>query len=254
MWCQLAKSCPQPKPTPWHTLAVLLAVPLLAALATAAADAQQPRAVITGPREARCGALVVLDATASEGLGRLWVLAAAPEETTFLPVDSSTKCLFASPVAGRYEFVLIVSGTNANGGPAAEIARHSVTLRGSTPPPPPPPDEPTDPTQPPETMGAATLIVLRINQDLTADQAATLTKLRTWSDARPNQVSQLEFSPEDTDARVAQYVAKLPAGQDLPYVFLVRQRRDGRGAVILWKGPLPNQPADLQTRIEALQP
>jgi hypothetical protein len=109
---------------------------LLCVAATAAA--QQPKAVITGPKEARCGALVVLDATSSEGVGRLWLLAVSPEETSFLPVESSTKCLFASPVQGRYEFVLIVSGVNANGGPAADMARHVVTLTGGVSPPDPP--------------------------------------------------------------------------------------------------------------------
>jgi hypothetical protein len=117
---------------------------LLCVAVAVTASAQQPKAVITGPKEARCGALVVLDATASEGVGRLWLLAVAPEETSFLPVESSTKCLFASPVAGRYEFVLIVAGTNANGGPMAEIARHTITLTGGANPPTPP--DPPGPT------------------------------------------------------------------------------------------------------------
>lgn len=113
------------------------------AMLLTAADGQMPRAIVTGPKEARCGALVVLDASASEGVGRLWLLAVAPEETSFLPVEAATKCIFASPTPGRYEFVLIVAGTNVNGGPAAEMARHTVTLSGGTipPPPPPPPDD-----------------------------------------------------------------------------------------------------------------
>lgn len=48
---------------------VVLAFALLAA--SALAQAQQPRALTTGQKEARCGALIVLDATASEGVGRL---------------------------------------------------------------------------------------------------------------------------------------------------------------------------------------
>lgn len=114
-------------------------------LSSLSALAQQPKAVITGPKEARCGALVVLDATESQGLGRLWLLAVSPEETSFLPVESGCKCIFASPTAGRYEFVVVVSGTNANGGPAAEIARHTITLTGGQPPPPPPPPDDPNP-------------------------------------------------------------------------------------------------------------
>lgn len=109
--------------------------------------AETPKAVITGPKEARCGALVVLDATESVGTSRLWLLAVSPDETSFLPVESGQKCIFASPVAGRYQFVLVVAGTNTNGGAAAEMATHTVQLTGITPPPTPPPD-PTDPPLP----------------------------------------------------------------------------------------------------------
>ena len=77
-------------------------LPLLAALflVSAVALAQPPRAIITGPKEARCGSLIVLDATESVGTGRLWLLAVAPEETSFLPVEAGLKCIFASPTAG----------------------------------------------------------------------------------------------------------------------------------------------------------
>lgn len=113
--------------------------------------AQTPKAVITGPKEARCGALVVLDSSESTGMGRLWLLAAAPEETSYLPVEQAAKCIMASPTPGAYRFVLIVSGTTAAGGPAADMATHTVVLRGADVPPPPPPDDPTDPTKPPPT-------------------------------------------------------------------------------------------------------
>lgn len=109
--------------------------------------AETPKAVITGPKDARCGSLVVLDATESVGTSRLWLLAVSPDETSFLPVESGLKCIFASPVAGRYQFVLVVAGTNTNGGAAAEMATHTVQLTGITPPPTPPPD-PTDPPLP----------------------------------------------------------------------------------------------------------
>ena len=130
-----------------RTLAILGVLPIV--LACALAAAQTPKAVITGPKEARCGALVVLDASESTGMGRLWLLAASPEETSFLPVEQALKCSMASPTPGAYRFVLIVSGTTAAGGPAADMATHTVVLRGADVPPPPPPDDPTDPTKPP---------------------------------------------------------------------------------------------------------
>ena len=97
-----------------------------------------PKAVVTGPKEARPGSLVVLDASESQGLGRLWVLASAPEETSFLPVDGGLKCIFASPTSGKYVFILVVSGTNVNGGPAVDMVQHVVTLFAANPPPAPP--------------------------------------------------------------------------------------------------------------------
>jgi hypothetical protein len=96
---------------------------------------QTPRAVITGPKEQRPGSLVVLDATESQGLGRVWLLAISPEPTSFLPVEAGLKVIFASPTPGDYTFVLVVSGTNANGGPMADMATHTVTLLGPRPPP-----------------------------------------------------------------------------------------------------------------------
>jgi len=124
-----------------------------------------PKAVITGPKDARCGSLVVLDATESTGSGRLWMLAVSPEETSFLPVESGLKCIFASPVAGAYRFVLIVAGTNSNGGPAVDMATHTVVLRSPDGPPVPPPPPTTNPYPAPsaetrETLGAVLAVEL----------------------------------------------------------------------------------------------
>lgn len=231
------------------------AVPLVLAavfLLPFTAFAQAPRAVVTGPKESRCGSLIVLDASESTGTGRMWLLAVSPEETSFLPVESGLKCIFASPVAGTYRFVLVVAGTNANGGPAADMATHTVTLRGGTIPPPiPPPVTPPpgpDPTTPPETTGVAYLVIVRRNEELTADQAAELLKLRQWSDSQPEKVSQLEVTPEagGEDSRLAGYVAK--AGP-LPWVVLSRSRKDGKGAAVLWSGALGTA-AELQAKVE----
>ena len=80
-------------------------------------------------------------------------------------------------------------------------------------------------------------MIVRRNEELTADQAAELLKLRTWSDSQPEKVSQLEVTPEagGEDERLAGYVAK--AGP-LPWVVLSRSRKDGKGAAVLWSGAL----------------
>jgi hypothetical protein len=147
----------------------LFRLPLAAAFffVSAIALAQPPRATITGPRESRPGALVVLDASESVGTGRLWLLAVSPEETSFLPVEQGLKCIFASPTPGKYTFVLVVSGTNANGGAAADMATHSVVLTGGTVPTDPtlPPD---DPSQPPDPNRKPTRVTFVWEKDLGA--------------------------------------------------------------------------------------
>ena len=212
---------------------------------------QVPKAIVTGPKESRCGSLIVLDASESVGSSRLWLLAVSPEETSFLPVESGLKCIFASPVSGTYRFVLVVAGTNANGGAVADMTTHTVTLSGGTVTPPPidlPVIPPTDPTVPPSaTTGVAYLVIIRRNEELTADQAAELLKLRTWSDSQPEKVSQLEITPEagSDDDRLAGYVAK--AGP-LPWVVLSRSRKDGQGAAVLWSGALGTA-TELQAKV-----
>lgn len=207
-------------------------------LATSCVFAQQPKAIITGPKESRCGSLVVLDASESTGTGRLWLLAVSPEETSFLAVESGLKCIFASPTPGSYRFVLVVAGVNSNGGPAADMATHSVVLRGPVVPPPGPPSPDDPPVPPGPTTGAVAIVVIRDAADLTVDEAETLSKLRTWSDANQATVTHLEFSPEADDPRVKAYAAKVPAGKPLPWLFLSRAKADGTGATILWSGPL----------------
>jgi len=59
-------------------------------------------------------------------------------------VESGLKCIFASPTSGKYTFVLVVAGTNTNGGPAAEMATHTVSLSGGVAP-----ADPSDPSIPP---------------------------------------------------------------------------------------------------------
>jgi hypothetical protein len=233
---------------------------LAALLAAVVAQAQPPVARVTGPKEARCGSLIVLDASESTGTGRMWLLAVSPEETSFLPVESGLKCIFASPVSGVYRFVLVVAGTNSNGGPAADMATHTVTLSGGvtppvvpppiTPPVVPPVVPPTDPTQPPAaTTGVAYLVVIRSNQDLTVDQATVLLRLRQWSDSQPQKVSQLEISPDSgaEDGRLAAYLSQVKG--PLPWVVLSRARKDGKGAAVLWSGALPDSAEEVIAKV-----
>lgn len=162
---------------------------LLLLIASSVAQAQvTPKAVITGPKEARCGSLVVLDATESTGTGRLWLLAVSPEETSFLPVESGLKCIFASPVAGAYRFVLVVCGNNANGGPAADMATHTVVLRSPDNPPVPPPPPTTNPYPAPsteirESLGA--ILAVKLNQTDATNLASLYDQARQLVESAP---------------------------------------------------------------------
>jgi hypothetical protein len=130
------------------------------------------------------------------------------------------------------------------------LALHRLTIGGTAPVPPivPPidPDKP-DPPNPSETTGTAHLVIIRHNAELTADQAAELLKLRQWSDSQPDKISQLEVSPDagSEDDRLAGYIAK--AGP-LPWVVLSRGRKDGKGAAVLWSGPLGTA-SELQAKV-----
>lgn len=160
------------------------------AIAAGIAHAQvAPKAVITGPRDARCGSLVVLDATESTGTGRLWLLAVSPEETSFLPVEAGRQCIFASPVAGAYRFVLVVCGNNANGGPAADMATHTVVLRSPDGPPVPPPPPTTNPYPAPsaeirESLGA--VLAVKLSRADATNLASLYDQARRLVDSAPS--------------------------------------------------------------------
>ena len=129
---------------------VLFAMILQTLFVCAVAAGQPPKAIITGPKEAQSGDLIVLDASESTGTSRLWLLAVAPVEKSFLPVDQGLRCVFATGTPGKYTFVLVVAGTNANGGAVAEMTTHSVVVFGGTSPgPAPDPGPGPDPTNPP---------------------------------------------------------------------------------------------------------
>ena len=113
-----------------------------------------------------------------------------------------------------------------------------------------PPDQPDDTA----TAGIGYLVVIRNNAELTADQAEALILLRAWSNSQPDRVSHLEFSPDaaSEDSRIAAYVAKIPAGAALPWAIISRGRVDGRGAKVLWFGPLPATAAELIATFDRL--
>jgi hypothetical protein len=178
------------------------------------AFAQAPKAIITGPKEAQAGDLIVLDASESTGTSRLWLLAVSPVEKSFLPVDSGLRCVFATGTPGKYTFVLVVAGTNPNGGALAEMTTHSVTVQGTGPPvvPPvvPPIVTPPDPTLPPVTTGVTYLVVIRENQELTADQAATLQGLLVVREGRYSAENGIGFNTETTGMLLREFMKKHP--------------------------------------------
>jgi len=185
----------------------------VAMLVAAVAAAQPPKAVITGPKESRCGSLVVLDATESVGTSRLWLLAVSPEETSFLPVETGLKCIFASPVPGRYQFVLVVAGTNANGGAVAEMTTHIVQLTGGITPPDPPPDPPSDPIKPPPQI-KATAVTYVYEKDQTSPPRAVQAALDRINAAGSVVASVFEQdSTSGTGAVPAQYRVALAAAK-----------------------------------------
>lgn len=128
-------------------LVFALSLALCVLFAPCASGQQAPKAIVTGPKESSAGDLVILDASESVGTSRLWLLAVSPVQKSFLPVDSGTRCVFATSTAGRYVFVLVVAGTGPNGNALAEMATHTLDVTGAAVPPGPIPN----PTPPPST-------------------------------------------------------------------------------------------------------
>jgi hypothetical protein len=158
---------------------------------------------------------------------------------TVAPWAWRLRVTFVPPVDGTY--VLVCDWNQEPFG----LALHRMLIGPRPPPTPPVPPTPPipppgpDPPTPPETTGVAYVIVIRKNQDITADQAETLIRLRTWSDARPQQVSQLEFDPDTAGDNGQLWAARVPAGKSLPYWFLARQRVGSTGFAVIREGPLP---------------
>ena len=135
--------------------------------------------------------------------------------------------------------------------PPYGLALHRVDVGGSPPVVVVPPITP-DPTTPALLTGPAYVVVIRRMQSLSADEAQVLIKLRAWADSQPSKTSLLEFSPDEEDSRVQTYVAKVPAGAELPWTFLSRARKDGTGAGVIWSGKLPATEQEIIDRVGAL--
>ena len=199
-----------------------LAMPLFLLAAIAAAD--QPKAVITGPKEGPPGELVILDASQSSGLGYLWLL--VNSEKSFLPVDGGIKCVFSTGTPGNYVFILVVAGTNQNGGPAAATATHTLKIIGQQPTPEPTPN-PTPPGPTPGKVSAA--ILLYESSESTQDLTRLTLQLR--NDKIPHlKVLDKDAKQGDSDepVKLVQEIVKAIGSKTLPRVVAV----DSSGLVV----------------------
>lgn len=142
---------------------------VFAACVLAAATAHgQVKAVITGPKQASLGDLVVLDGSQSQAQKYKWT--AVGHGKSFLPVDGGIRLCFASGSPGEYIFALVAAGTNPNGGAEADVALWTVTVGTPTPPTPPTPPQPPTPPTPPAPIPAAGLWVLIVEESGARDK------------------------------------------------------------------------------------
>lgn len=108
---------------------LLLSIVLLFSLTTTVFG--QAKAVITGPKEASLGDLIVLDGSRSEGLAFEWIL--TNSDKTYLAVDNNQKLVFASGTPGKYIFVLVVGGQDNNQKLVVNMVKHEVVIGGNVP-------------------------------------------------------------------------------------------------------------------------
>lgn len=107
-----------------------------------------PEAKIIGPATANIGDLVILDASASTGIGYAWVL--ADSDKNFYVPPNGLQAIFATGVPGRYSFVLIAVGVNKESAPLVSTAKHILMVTGPSPVPPGPDPGPGPNPIPPE--------------------------------------------------------------------------------------------------------
>jgi hypothetical protein len=221
-----------------------LALALALAAGSLIAQAQPPKAVITGPKRAALGDLVILDASQSTGTAYLWRL--VNSDKTYLPVDANLRVVFSSGTPGDFIFALIAAGTNANGGPAADISTHTLTVAGPAPGPGPTP--PPNPTPLPPATTPTGVVILYENDDLTPEQARLLNTARNDPLMR-RQVYTLDKDAEtedETPLPLAVAARKHAGNRPLPVVIALYSD-DSFGPV----ADLPATPADLLALLKA---
>jgi len=106
-------------------------------------DGELAKAVVTGPKEAGAGTLVVLDASGSKAAAFMWLADGLAEDQ--YNIDSSGKRLyFATPCqVGEYKFVLSVALDNT-----VDALIHAVRVGEAPPGPDPPGPDPPGPDPP----------------------------------------------------------------------------------------------------------
>ncbi len=211
---------------------------LAAVLLTAAAGGQTLKASKEFPTSPdRAVGVVIADKAGG------WLVFASPSmlPVTAEPINQGAGIVWDGP-AGAYLVLYFPPGQKY---PQPEVTVKTLGVVAPVDPPKPP----DVPIPPPQTTGPVAVVIIRDAADLTVDEAEVLSKLRTWSDSRQAEVTHLEFSPAAEDARVQAYVAKIPAGKPLPWVFISRAKADGSGAVLLWNGPLAKSAAEIEAKV-----
>lgn len=200
----------------------------------------QAKATITGPKESLSGDLVILDASQSQAQKYLWKL--LENDKSFLSTDGGLKCIFAAGVdePRTFHFILVVAGTNANGGPEVDIATHDLLVkpRNYTPPVVKPetpvnPQTPVSPTNP----SRVTRVTYLFEKDNNPVPAAVLKGLISLNGTDANAASYVFASYFEIDGTAGdgdvptQYKKAVEVGKDsIPC--LVVENKDGTTKVI----------------------
>jgi hypothetical protein len=192
---------------------------VLVAMLVQPALAQMPKAVVTGPKEAVSGDMVILDASQSTGQKYLWRL--LENDKSFLPTDNNLRCVFAAGVdtVRTFHFILIAAGTNPNGSPEVDIATHDLVMKPRGAPPEPTPD----PTPGPVTQKVARVLILHENDQDTAQFQKILQWIRSDKELS-KKVTALDKdakNPDESPNQVAQNALKFIGGNPLPRVLAV---------------------------------
>lgn len=111
-----------------------------------------------------------------------------------------------------------------------------------------PPTPPTPPTPvPPDPLAEGVVFVVVIRQStISIQDIGVLIDLRDWTDTQPkDKIANFEYEPKDrNNPAVAGYIAKIPAGETLPYYFIL-QTKAGDKAKILYHGRLPDNAEEI---------